>query len=93
MTRAIDEYQISGVTTTLGFCKFAINHEAFRSGKFDTHFVNDHFKSEYLDEVDERRERALAAFIGATADHGSAVKTDQSVLEQASVSKWRMMRK
>lgn len=92
MTRAIDEYQISGVTTTLGFCKFAINHEAFRSGKFDTHFVNDHFKPEYLDEVDERRERALAAFIGLTSSATSA-STDEPAVEQATVSKWRMMRK
>jgi propionyl-CoA carboxylase alpha chain len=92
MTRAIDEYQISGVTTTLGFCKFAINHEAFRSGKFDTHFVNDHFKPEYLDEVDERRERALAAFIGVTSSATSA-STDVPAVEQDTVSKWRMMRK
>ncbi|MCB0803437.1 MAG: acetyl-CoA carboxylase biotin carboxylase subunit, partial [Flavobacteriales bacterium] len=36
MIRAIDEYQINGVKTTLAFCKFAIQHEAFVSGKFDT---------------------------------------------------------
>ncbi|WP_041257484.1 acetyl-CoA carboxylase biotin carboxylase subunit [Fibrella aestuarina] len=43
MIRAIDEYQISGVQTTLGFCRFVMNHEAFRSGQFDTHFVNRYF--------------------------------------------------
>jgi acetyl-CoA carboxylase biotin carboxylase subunit len=53
MVRAIDDYIISGVTTTLSFCKFAIQHEAFVSGNFDTHFVKNHFKPEYLDQFDE----------------------------------------
>jgi acetyl-CoA carboxylase biotin carboxylase subunit len=29
MTKAIDDYKIEGVKTTMPFCKFAINHEAF----------------------------------------------------------------
>jgi acetyl-CoA carboxylase biotin carboxylase subunit len=43
MIRAIDEYQITGITTTLGFGKFVMQHEAFTSGKFDTHFVQKYF--------------------------------------------------
>lgn len=39
---AIDEYEITGVSTTLDFGRFAIDHHAFRSGKFDTHFVENH---------------------------------------------------
>lgn len=46
--RAIRDYQITGVETTLGFCKFVMEHPAFRSGKFDTKFVEQHFKPEYL---------------------------------------------
>ena len=63
MTRAIDDYIINGVTTTLPFCKFAINHEAFVSGKFDTNFVRDYFKPEYLvnSEADEAQLAALLA--------------------------------
>ena len=48
MIRAIDDYRITGVNTTLGFCRFVMQHEAFVSGKFDTHFVKNHFKPEYL---------------------------------------------
>lgn len=48
MIRAIDDYRITGVNTTLGFCRFVMEHEAFVSGKFDTHFVKNHFKPEYL---------------------------------------------
>lgn len=43
MVRAIDEYQITGITTTLGFGKFVMRHEAFTSGNFDTHFVSKYF--------------------------------------------------
>ncbi|MDG2370470.1 MAG: acetyl-CoA carboxylase biotin carboxylase subunit [Flavobacteriales bacterium] len=45
MTKAIQDYDIVGVETTLNFCEFAINHEAFVSGDFDTHFVDLHFKN------------------------------------------------
>ena len=48
MIRAIDDYQITGVETTLPFCKFVLGHEAFTSGKFDTHFVRDHFSPDVL---------------------------------------------
>ncbi|MEX2595378.1 MAG: acetyl-CoA carboxylase biotin carboxylase subunit [Salibacteraceae bacterium] len=91
MTRAIDEYQISGVTTTLEFCRFAINHEAFISGKFDTHFVEHHFKQEYLDNSDETAETALAAFIGFTQVEGEGAGIQTA--EQPVVSKWRLNRK
>lgn len=45
MTKAIDDYVIKGVKTTLGFGKFAINHEAFVSGDFDTDFVKKYYDS------------------------------------------------
>jgi len=40
---AIDEYQISGVKTTLDFGKFVLKHPDFQSGNFDTNFVKHHF--------------------------------------------------
>ena len=60
MVRALDEYEIAGVTTTIPFCRFAMNHEAFRSGQFSTHFVDDHFSPEAL-ETDSESNDALAA--------------------------------
>ena len=46
---AIDAYEITGVSTTLDFGRFAIDHAAFRSGSFDTHFVSEHFHEGALD--------------------------------------------
>jgi acetyl-CoA carboxylase biotin carboxylase subunit len=42
--KAIDEYQISGLKTTLDFGKFVLKHEAFRSGNFDTNFIKYYFE-------------------------------------------------
>ncbi len=62
MIRAIDEYQVSGVATTLGFCNFVMHHEAFVSGNFDTHFVKKYFNPEKLMHEDPE-EREIAAMI------------------------------
>jgi acetyl-CoA carboxylase biotin carboxylase subunit len=40
MIRALDEFIIEGVSTTIGFHKNAIHSDIFRSGDFDTNFVN-----------------------------------------------------
>ena len=42
---AIENYQISGVKTTLDFGKFVLKHHAFKSGNFDTNFINHYFKN------------------------------------------------
>ena len=44
MLRAIDDFEITGIETTLGFCHFVLNHPAFVSSEFDTRFVEKHFK-------------------------------------------------
>ncbi|MCT4622081.1 MAG: acetyl-CoA carboxylase biotin carboxylase subunit [Schleiferiaceae bacterium] len=51
MIRAIDEYRVLGVETTLPFGKYVMQHEAFRSGNFSTNFVNVHFDAEKLSAV------------------------------------------
>ncbi len=48
MLRALDEYEIVGCKTTIPFCEYTLNHEAFISGKYDTHFVKDHFSADDL---------------------------------------------
>jgi len=41
--KAIDNYQISGLKTTLDFGKYVLKHPAFRSGDFDTNFIKHYF--------------------------------------------------
>jgi acetyl-CoA carboxylase biotin carboxylase subunit len=64
MVRAIDEYDITGIKTTLKFGKFVMQHEAFRSGDFDTHFVGKHFTDRQVDKGDAD-EALIAALVAA----------------------------
>ncbi|MFV8369247.1 acetyl-CoA carboxylase biotin carboxylase subunit [Flavobacterium sp. LB2R40] len=48
MLKAIEDYHIEGVQTTLPFGKFVFEHEAFRSGNFDTHFVKNYYNADVL---------------------------------------------
>ena len=48
MKTAIKEYKIEGVSTTLPFGEFVLEHPAFLSGKFDTHFVKKYYTPEKL---------------------------------------------
>lgn len=64
MLKAIDEFEICGFSTTLGFCRFALKHDEFVSGRFTINFVGDHFKPEYLKEEisDELASASYAVF-------------------------------
>jgi propionyl-CoA carboxylase alpha chain len=62
MLEAINLYEVRGVATTLPFGKFVFNHEAFRSGNFDTHFVKNYYTPEVLEE-EVKEEAYLAALM------------------------------
>lgn len=62
--KAIDDYQISGLKTTLDFGKFVLKHEAFRSGDFDTNFVKQYFSDpKVIVEAMEEEKQALLASV------------------------------
>lgn len=62
MIQAIDHYEVEGVMTTLPFGRFVCEHEAFRSGNFDTHFVKNYYSPEIL-RKNEEEEARIAAII------------------------------
>ncbi|MCM4160679.1 acetyl-CoA carboxylase biotin carboxylase subunit [Antarcticibacterium flavum] len=62
MLYAINNYEVQGVMTTLPFGKFVFEHEAFRSGNFDTHFVKNYYSAEKLQQEIEE-EAKLAGLI------------------------------
>ncbi len=61
MKAAIRDYKIEGVSTTLPFGTFVFEHEAFISGKFDTHFVKKYYTPEKL--KDKQKSNAELASI------------------------------
>ncbi|MFT6871112.1 MAG: acetyl-CoA carboxylase biotin carboxylase subunit [Roseivirga sp.] len=91
MLRAIDEYQISGVATTLDFCDFALRHDAFISGNFDTKFVDKYFTPEALNDNSTEKEAlaiALAAHILHKKSNGNELLNGSEKL-----SKWKLRAK
>jgi len=90
MVRAIDEFKITGIQTTLSFCKFAITHEAFVSGDFDTKFVENYFLPEVLTEsLDESEELLLAALAVEFFERSiTSTKSPTSTAKQSNLS-WR----
>ena len=62
MLKAIDSYEVKGVQTTLPFGKFVFEHEAFRSGNFDTHFIGNYYSAEKLQEATQQ-EAKIAGLI------------------------------
>lgn len=91
MIRAISDYRIVGVETTLDFCSFVLKHDAFVSGKFDTGFINKYFKPEMLSAGAEQFEEVAALAAALIFNPGSS---KQILTEQTSVkkSKWKLNR-
>jgi acetyl-CoA carboxylase biotin carboxylase subunit len=95
MLRAIDEYQISGVETTLPFCKFALQHPNFISGNFDTHFVSKYFTPSVLKQntADNEEIAALIAAFYHLSTVNNITTKQISVNEKCSKSNWKIKRK
>jgi acetyl-CoA carboxylase, biotin carboxylase subunit len=91
MIRAIQEYQITGIENTLAFGKFVMQHPAFRSGNFDTHFIDQYFKPEYLDDPAPAAEQQLAAVLAAFLFH-QAQPQPAAAAAVAPASNWKKNR-
>lgn len=87
MIRAIDEYEITGLETTLGFCRFVMQHEGFRMGNFDTRFVENHFRPELLINPNETDEWIAAALATTLANKNNRPIEDAAVPVYG--NKWR----
>jgi acetyl-CoA carboxylase biotin carboxylase subunit len=96
MERALAEYDIVGVQTTIPFCQFVMQHEAFRSGRFSTHFVEDHFDPAALvpDDPVLREVAALAAVLyQAEQQPAVAAPTADGVAGRDAFSPWQLRRR
>jgi propionyl-CoA carboxylase alpha chain len=89
--RAIDEYRITGVATTLDFCRFVLEHEAFRSGQFDTRFVEMHFRPEYLNQhpASEAENVVAALTVKLLEETKPSIPSSPEV---STISKWKLNR-
>lgn len=96
MVRALDEYEVAGMSTTIPFCRFAMEHEGFRSGDFTTHFVDDEFDPSVLQVDDPERDKmaALAATLYyAETQEDEAPNITATSNGQGGQSPWRRRRR
>jgi propionyl-CoA carboxylase alpha chain len=92
MVRAIDEYEIVGIETTLRFCKYVLEHEAFTSGNFDTKFIEKYFTPEDLDKKLDADELKVAAALVSKLYKERKTQTAATTAESSKVSLWRKNR-
>jgi propionyl-CoA carboxylase alpha chain len=92
MIRAIDEYEITGLETTLGFCRFVMQHEAFRSGHFDTGFVEKYFKPTTWSAPADADEERLAALLAVSLGNRKPSPSTNGVAAGGTISKWKKNR-
>jgi len=90
LCRAVDEYKVRGIKTTLKFGKWAVRQPAFVAGKFDTKFIEKYFKPEYLQEESEEEQVVAAALAGILWENGR--KEQQPASQNGQVSRWKMQR-
>jgi acetyl-CoA carboxylase biotin carboxylase subunit len=92
MIEAIDDYQISGLRTTLDFAKYVMKHEAFRSGNFDTNFVKHYFQDpKVMNEAMEEEQKALEASIETIWSDLTKMK-NHDFASQPMTSSWQLKR-
>lgn len=92
MIRALKEYKISGVRTTIPFCKFVMENDLFRKGTFDTHFIKDYFTPDMLgkdvDASDVRQISAILLHEAQNNNNGNGAHT----LESTTTNWWQNRR-
>lgn len=89
LKKAIQEYKIEGVKTTLPFGTFVLNHPAFTTGNFDTKFVDNYFHPSEINQ-EELKLAALLA-VRLQQEHASAHSFAESNDHQK-ISDWRKNR-
>ncbi|MCC5905388.1 MAG: acetyl-CoA carboxylase biotin carboxylase subunit [Balneolaceae bacterium] len=89
MIRALEEYEISGVRTTIPFCKFTLEHEKFRNGMYDTHFVKDQFMMKKSSDFNHINVAAVVSSLLKMSENHSESHSEPSADSSRNSNWWR----
>lgn len=92
MIRAIDDYTITGIETTLPFGTFVMNHPAFREGHFDTKFIEKYYEPELLKSAHPELHNA-AAYAAGSLFFQKESTLQSAGQNQAQTSNWQLKRR
>ncbi|MCG9881458.1 MAG: acetyl-CoA carboxylase biotin carboxylase subunit [Bacteroidia bacterium] len=90
MIRAISDYKISGIETTLSFGNFVMHHDAYVKGDFDTKFIEKYFQPEMLQNKAASLEPVAAFSAGNLFFKQDGAKQD---VKQSTQTNWQLKRK
>ena len=94
MKRAIMDYTIVGVKTTLPFALFVMDHPNFVDGDFDTHFVKTHFTDPTVLDKSCEEEAEIAVLLARHLQTQSKSTSLSSVgVQTENISNWKKNRK
>ncbi len=68
--RAFTEFVIAGIRTNLPFHQWLLHQPGFEKGDYDTHFIDEHFRPEFIKKDEDLPLVALAAATLAYHQHG-----------------------
>ena len=89
LRRALDEYDVTGITTTLPFFREVVRDEEFISARLDTGFIARFNERRAADEA-FRTESDLAAIAAALNYSSRQQRTALQMATQTSTSRWKM---
>lgn len=91
MKRALYEYKISGVKTSIKFLESIMKHPAFEKGKYNTHFIDDHYNELFNESSPVGQENDDLAIITAFVDYMDKLNklTDIAPPAQQNGSQWK----
>jgi acetyl-CoA carboxylase biotin carboxylase subunit len=96
MLRALEDYVILGIKTTIDFLKDVVNHPQFKAGKTTTHFIQQYFYGwEGKKKIEENLRLALIASAFDSLNQASAAKGAATVQKEVSspwqtLGRWRL---
>ncbi len=88
--RAVREYRVDGIATSLPFFERMLADERFIAGNVDVSFVDRHWMSEIAARPSERRTELFAAALAAAAAEDGSRRTTKRALK-AKASAWKQM--
>ncbi len=89
MLRAIEEYRIEGLATTLPFGKYVFEHRAFIDGDFDTKFVDRYFYPSLKEIEKPERDQLEASVVLASWLHQKKTHSTKMGTDSDKPSPWR----
>ena len=94
MERALKEFVVSGVETTIPFCLSVLSHQAFLDGSFTTRFVDEHFTPNRPGTSDTEEEATAALAASLLWNRRSSFSTNsQTGSPSKQRSNWKDLRK